>query len=168
MPSNPNSGAEIQKAFVEYDRKAILNNVIVGCLIGIVLTPSGALLDYYVYHKEFLYFLKLRLLGSLLIAIFWAIVITPFGRKHPRELGVLLAFIPSFIDSWMIYATNGAESSYYAGYNLVLLVVGLVLHWTFLESLIVVSVVTLMYVFPPACSHSECLHVQPAEQPVVS
>ncbi|HEY1719553.1 MAG TPA: ATP-binding protein [Verrucomicrobiae bacterium] len=137
---------EIQKAFIEYDRQAILNNVIVGCIIGIVLSPSGLLLDYYVYRPDFAFFLKLRLLCSLLISVFWAIVITPFGRKHPREFGVLLAFIPAFFISWMIYATNGVDSPYYAGLNLVLLVVGLVLHWTFLESLIVVSVVTVMYV----------------------
>ncbi len=137
---------EIELAFKEYDRQAILKNLAVGCLIGIVLIPSGSLLDYFVYNGQFSYFLKLRLLGSLLIALFWAIVATPFGRRHPRELGVLLAFIPAFIDSWMIYATDGADSSYYAGYNLVLLVVGLVLHWTFLESLVVVSVVTFMYV----------------------
>ncbi len=146
MLDSQNNSKEIRVAFAEYDRQAILNNVVVGCMIGIVLTPSGSLLDYFVYHRVFSYFLELRLLGSLLIAIFWAIVVTPFGRKHPRKLGVLLAFIPAAVNSWMIYVTNGADSSYYAGYNLVLLVVGLVLHWTFLESLIVVSVVTLMYV----------------------
>ena len=48
--------------------------------------------------------------------------------------------------SWMIYATTGADSPYYAGLNVVLLVVGFVLHWTFIESLVVVSIVTVMYV----------------------
>ena len=146
MREPQNNSKEIRAAFVEYDRQAILNNIIVGCMIGIVLTPSGSLLDYYVYRPDFYYFLKLRLLCSLLISVFWAIVITPFGRKHPREFGVLLAFIPASLNSWMIYATNGANSPYYASNNLVLLVVGLVLHWTFLESLVVVSLVTLMYI----------------------
>ena len=141
---------EIQKAFVEYDRKVILNNVIVGCLIGIVLMPLGTLLDFYVCHSEWVYFLKLRLTCSLLIGVFWVVVITPFGRKHPRKLGVLLAIFPAFFISWMIYATegpsSGANSPYYAGLNLVMLVVGFVLHWTFVESLAVVGLTTLMYV----------------------
>jgi len=136
---------EISKAFAEYDRQVILNNVIVGCLIGIVLMPLGTLLDYFVYRPDVIYFLKLRLLCSLLIGAFWLVVITPFGRRHPRALGVLLAFFPAFFMSWMIYATEGASSPYYAGLTVVLLVVGLVLHWTVVESLVVVGVTMLMY-----------------------
>ena len=137
---------EIREAFAEYDRRAIMYNVIVGCIIGIVLSPSGSLLDIYVFKQQFGYFLKLRLLCSLLIAFFWAIVITPFGRRHPRKFGVLLAFIPAFFICWMINKTTGVHSPYYAGLSLVLLVVGLVLHWTFVESLIVVSVIIAMYI----------------------
>lgn len=137
---------EIQKAFAEHDRKIILTNVIVGCLLGSVLMPVGTLLDYYVYPEKVFYFLRLRLLCSLLIAFFWMVVITPFGRKHPRKLGVLLAIFPAFFISWMIYSTEGSNSPYYAGLNLVILVVGFVLHWTFIESLIVVSAVISMYV----------------------
>jgi len=70
MPENITNSKEIKKAFIEYDRKAILNNVIVGCLLGAVLMPVGTLLDYFVYHKEVSYFLKLRLLCSLLIIFF--------------------------------------------------------------------------------------------------
>ena len=146
MSDSLTNSKEIQTAFAEYDRKAILNNVVVGCILGMVLMPVGTLLDYQVYRPEVYYFFKLRLFCSLLIGIFCAVVLTPFGRKHPRKLGVLLAFFPSFFMSWMIYATDGSSSPYYAGLNLVLLVVGFVLHWTVIESLIVVSVVTLMYI----------------------
>jgi signal transduction histidine kinase len=145
--SDPFSNSkEIQTAFAEYDRKAILNNVVIGCMLGTVLMPLGTLLDYYVYRPEVFYFFKLRLFCSLLIGIFWMVVTTSYGRQHPRKLGVLLAFFPAFFISWMIYATEGESSPYYAGLNLVLLVVGFVLHWTIVESFIVVSVVILMYV----------------------
>jgi two-component system sensor histidine kinase PhcS len=146
MPDTLTISKEIQSAFVEYDRKAILNNVVIGCLLGIVLMPLGTLLDYFIYKPEALYFFQLRLLCSLLIGLFWLVVRTPFGHRHPRKLGVLLAFFPAFFISWMIYATEGSKSPYYAGLNLVLLVVGFVLYWTFFESVIVVSVVMLMYV----------------------
>ena len=137
---------EIHEAFVEYDRQVILNNVIVGCMIGIVLMPLGTLLDFFVFRKDVIPFLKLRLLCSLLIGIFWMVVITPFGRRHPRALGVLLAFFPAFFMSWMIYAEKGISSPYYAGLNIVLVVVGLVLHWTVIESLVVVGGTILMYI----------------------
>lgn len=136
---------EIQQAFREYDRQVILNNIFIGCLIGVVLMPLGTLLDYYVYRQHVVYFLELRLVCSLLIGLFWLVVKTPYGRKHPREYGVLLAIFPAFFISWMIYKTTGASSPYYAGLNLVLLVVGFVLHWTFFESLAVVSIVLGMY-----------------------
>jgi signal transduction histidine kinase len=145
MPETIVHSEEIQKAFVEYDRKVILSNVQVGCFLGAILMPVGTILDFWIYKPEVFYFLKLRLLCSLLICVFWAIVITPFGRKHPRKFGVLLAMFPSFFISWMIYATTGSESPYYAGLNLVLLVVGFILHWTFTESIIAVSMVMLMY-----------------------
>src|SRR6267378_4445196 len=146
MPEPPSNAQEIRKAFVEYDRRVILNNVKVGCFLGVVLMPAGILLDYFVYRGDLIQFLKLRLLCSALIGLFWIIVISPLGRKHPRKLGVLLAMFPSFFISWMIYATNGSGSPYYAGLNLVLLVVGFVLHWTFSESLVAVSAVMLMYI----------------------
>ncbi len=44
--SDPFSNSkEIQTAFAEYDRKAILNNVVIGCLLGTVLMPLGTVLD---------------------------------------------------------------------------------------------------------------------------
>ena len=146
MPDSITQSREIREAFVEYDRQVILNNVIVGCMIGIVLMPLGTLLDYFVYRADVIPFLRLRLLCSLLIGVFWMVVITPFGRRHPRALGVLLAFFPAFFMSWMIYARGGVNSPYYAGLNIVLVVVGLVLHWTVIESLVVVGGTILMYI----------------------
>ena len=140
-----NATPEIVAAFAEYDRDVTINNIRVGCMLGIVLMPAGVLLDSFVYHDEAAYFLKLRLLCSALIAIFWFIVSSPFGRRHHREFGVTLAIIPAAFMSWMIYATNGSASPYYAGLNLVLLVVGFVLHWTFLESFAAVSLTMVMY-----------------------
>ena len=137
---------EVLRAFEENDRKVILNNISIGCLIGMVLMPLGTVLDYFVYYNQTAFFFKLRVLCSLLIALFWFVVKSPYGQKHPREFGMLLAFFPAFFMSWMIYETAGAHSSYYAGLNVVLLVVGFVLHWTFVESLIVVSFVLAMYV----------------------
>lgn len=137
--------AELRQAFEEYDRRVILNNVRVGCAIGAVLMPVGVILDYYVYRELLWDFFKLRVLCSVLIGIFWAIVVTPFGHKHPRTLGITLAMFPTFFISLMIFLKDGSQSPYYAGLNLVLLVVGFVLYWTFLESLVAVILVLLMY-----------------------
>ena len=141
---------EIRESFVDYDRRVIINNVKVGCVIGAVLMPVGLVLDYCVYGVDqpqvVWQFLGLRLLCSLLIGGLWAIVMTPLGQEHPRKLGVTLAMLPTFFIALMIYLKEGPVSSYYAGMNLVLLVIGFVLYWTFIESLVAVSLVILMYV----------------------
>ena len=87
MPDTLTSSGETEKAFAEYDRQVISNNVIVGCLIGIVFMPVGTVLDYEVYKPEVLYFLKLRLFCSFLISIFWAIVIAPLAGSIRANSG---------------------------------------------------------------------------------
>src|ERR1041385_382647 len=138
--------SEIAKAFQEYDRVATIYNFKVACALGIVLMPAGIVLDYFVYHSHLVRFLELRLISSVLIAAFLLVLLTPFAQKHYRFLGVALAMLPSSFISIMIYKTNGASSPYYAGLNLVVLVVGFVMHWTFRESFIAVTLVIGMYV----------------------
>ena len=141
------SSEEIREAFVDHDRRVIIDNIKVGCVIGAVLMPVGVVLDYCcVSEDKFWFFLQLRLLCSVLIGVFWAIVVTPLGHKHPRKLGVTLAMFPTFFISLMIYFKEGPLDPYYAGLNLVLLVIGFVLYWTFTESLVAVTLVILMYV----------------------
>lgn len=146
MPEQSNNTVEVQLAFAEKDRRDIIDRVQVGCLLGMLLMPFGHILDRFVYPDEKVLFLQLRLLCSLLIGIFWAVVVTRWGHRHPRKLGVLLAMFPSLCMTWMIYATGGSASLYYAGLNLVLLVIGFVLYWSAVESLVAVSLVLVMYV----------------------
>jgi signal transduction histidine kinase len=146
MPEHATHSGEVYQAYAEYDRKVIQFNVQVGCLIGMLLMPVGVVLDYFVYEPHLLGFLRLRLLCSLLIGVFWLIALTPFGRRQSRVLGVLLALLPAFFISWMIAVTGGSTSPYYAGLNLVLLVVGFVVNWPFAESVVSVAFVVLMYV----------------------
>ncbi|MDB6055050.1 MAG: Integral rane sensor hybrid histidine kinase [Verrucomicrobiales bacterium] len=131
--------------FQEYDQRSIIPNFKLACLLGIVLMPAGFVLDYAMYPEMALAFFKVRLLCSVLIFLFLLILLTPRGQKHQRSLGVILALLPAASIAWMIYKMDGGKSPYYAGLNLVLLVVGFVLHWTFYESLIAVSLVVLMY-----------------------
>lgn len=138
---------EIQAAFADYDRRETINNFKVACVIGMTLMPAGIVLDKSVIvdPAQAIYFLKLRLLCSLLIGLFLALLLTPLGNRHYRFQGVLLFMLPASFIAWMIYKTTGAESPYYAGLNLVLLVLAYVLHWTFRESLTAASLVIVLY-----------------------
>jgi len=152
MASDLQNSSDLEKSFRSYDQEVTINNIQLGCLLGMILMPAGVILDYFVYGpsspqgNQVPFFLNLRLACSALIGLFWIYVRTPSGREHYRELGVLLAMFPAFFISWMIGATNGAASKYYAGLNLVLLVVGFILHWTLRESFIATGSVLCMYI----------------------
>src|ERR1039458_3354586 len=145
MANTTPDSQDIQAAFAEYDRRETINNFKVACVIGMTLMPAGVVLDNFVYHQQAFYFLKLRLLSSLLIGLFLALLLTPLGHRHYRSHGITLFMLPASFIAWMIYATEGAASPYYAGLNLVLLVLAYVLHWTFRESLSAAGLVIALY-----------------------
>jgi len=142
MDSQPQ---QIKQAFEQYDREVAINNIKIGCILGMVLVPSFAIIDYSVYPKLAGEFLMVRLACSALIGIFLAILLTAFGRHYYRFFGVALVLLPASCVSYMIYRTEGAYSPYYAGLNLTMLVLGFVLRWTFRESLIAVFLVMAEY-----------------------
>jgi signal transduction histidine kinase len=137
---------EVQQAFAEYDRNVTISNFKVACVIGMILMPAGVVLDHYVYPEVMVSFLRLRLLCSVLIAFFLALLVTPFGHRYYRFLGVTLFMLPASFIAWMIYEKEGAGSPYYAGLNLVMLVLAFVLHWTFWESFCAAFLVVVLFV----------------------
>jgi signal transduction histidine kinase len=151
---------EVQQAFAEYDRNVTVNNFKVACVVGAILMPAGVVLDRAVYPGQWVPFLEARFLCSVLIASFLRVLITPFGRRNYRYFGVTLFMLPASFIAWMIFASQdskvslgGAASPYYAGLNLVMLVLAFVLHWTFLESLSAALLVIVLYVAAAAFAH---------------
>jgi len=146
MPEAINTTSpEFQEAFEANERQDRINTVKVGSALVFFLMPVGTLLDYFVYEKKVLFFLFLRLLCSGLVAIFWYLHTTPFGRRHYRYLGLAIPLLPAFFISVMIGVTNGPDSPYYAGLNLILLAASVVVHWNVRESLLSVAGVMVMY-----------------------
>src|SRR5215471_14108263 len=111
MHNNPiTTSPEIQAAFQEWDRKATINNFKLACYLGIVLMPAGAILDHFAYPLKTTEFLELRILSSVMIALFMLVLLTPFAYRNYRSLGVALAMLPSSFISLMIYRTDGPHS----------------------------------------------------------
>ena len=109
--SSPNLTPETAAAFAAYDQKATFHNLKVACILGMLLMPLGVVLDYFVYPKLVFFFLLLRMGCSFLIGLFFGIVVTPFGQRHYRKLGVVLAMFPSLSMSLMIAVKDGANSA---------------------------------------------------------
>lgn len=137
---------EFSNAWQEYDREITIRKTRLGCFFGIVMVPVFTLLDHYVYYAQTFEFFLARLLCSALMAVLYFVLGTPFGRKHYHLQGIVLLFLPSATIAWMIYMTEGSVSPYYAGLILVLMVLAVVLDWTFWQSVVCVGLVLLLYV----------------------
>ncbi len=142
--SSGNAGAptasEVRQAFVGYERDVRIRNYKVGCVLALIFVPAGVSLDYFVYPNKIWGaggFLELRLLCGLLLAGIWAALQFRPQTRFYRFLGSLVALLPLFFISWMIYDTNGSASPYYAGLNLVMLGAALLLRWTLADSIVV-------------------------------
>jgi two-component system sensor histidine kinase PhcS len=136
---------EFRAAYQEHEREMTIRKTRLGCFLGIVMVPLFGGLDHYIYPKQAFSFLLLRLLCSALMAGLYPLLATRFGRKHYHFQGVALLFLPSATIAWMIHATEGAASPYYAGLTLVLMVLAVVLDWTFLQSVVSVLLVLMLY-----------------------
>ena len=128
---------QLQAAFAAYERRVRINNYKIGCIMALIFVPAGASLDYFVYPDHLGEFLGVRFFCSALLALLWCFLQSPMGIRIYRFLGFLVAFLPLLFISWMIYRTNGPNSPYYAGLNLVMLGAAILLRWTFLDSILV-------------------------------
>ena len=148
---------EFQEAYRAHERQQRINTGKVASALVVFLMPAGVVLDLFVYEKEVVRFLWIRLFGSALGVVLWILHASSFGQRHVRWLGLPIAFVPAFCVAWMIYLKEGFDSPYYAGLNLVLLAVSVVVRWNFVESLLAVAGVTLMYLVAGAAQSSEAI-----------
>ena len=130
MKDHIHNDAEVLRSYADYEREITLKHLRVGCYMVMTLMPVGVVLDYFVYPDKLGYFFKLRLLSLVFAGAVWGVLRTWIGKEFHYFLSLMIAVIPAFFICWMIYATEGPASPYYAGLNLVLLAIALVMRWT--------------------------------------
>ncbi|MGA2868523.1 MAG: histidine kinase dimerization/phospho-acceptor domain-containing protein, partial [Verrucomicrobiota bacterium] len=128
---------EIRQAFSKDELEVWVRNYRTASLLAFIFIPAGVTLDAAVYPTHLRQFFALRLVCSGCLLFLWWLVKTPIGLRYYRLLGWIMPAMPTALISFMIYATEGSSSPYYAGLNLVLLGAAIILRWTFLDSLIV-------------------------------
>ena len=147
MENNILDNREALKAYADYERQIYVRHLEVGSYLVMALMPAGIVLDYYVYPAQLVYFFKLRMIAALLGGLIWLTLQTRLRGKVDRYLSLGLALIPAYFICWMIHITDGINSTYYAGLNLVLLSVALVMRWSADLSIAASTLVILMYFF---------------------
>lgn len=115
----------------------------VAALFGMILVPAGSTLDWFSYPEHFLPFFLLRLLVDLILLGAIALYATELGHRYVRLLTLGWLLIIQLMICYMILNTGGAQSTYYAGLNLSVLVAGVVLPSSLFE-VVLFMVATLM------------------------
>lgn len=90
----------------------------------IVLILLGMTLDYIVYPAEQAQFAWARIITSSLIAGALLVLYTETGKRHVETITFAWLMLPQIMIAWMIYATQGEASLFYAGIILSIFAVG--------------------------------------------
>src|SRR5579863_3072274 len=137
---------DIKRAYNSYTAEVRVRNSKVACVLVMALMPAGFVLDSFVYPGDVKHFLALRFLASALAFLVYLGLRRPnLAEWQSRLLCMGWYVLPAFFISWMIAATDGSTSVYYAGLNLVILAVSSVIQATLQESIIAVVLVTVMF-----------------------
>ncbi len=139
-----------REAFLANERQVRINTGKMACALVFFLMPLGVTADHFLYgdfhhHNYVGEFFKLRLLCSLSILVIWLLHYTPIARKCYPLVGMPIVVLPAFFMVLMMWKTEGADSSYYAALNLILLAVSAVGHWSIAESVLATLAVLCLY-----------------------
>ncbi|MFA7344131.1 MAG: ATP-binding protein [Terrimicrobiaceae bacterium] len=151
------SPSVLREAYERYDCHLRARYVIVADVVALVCMPAGIVLDYFVYPSKIWEFLLIRLAVDLILAAFVFSLLAGKNRTRlpvVKTLGVLSTLVVNLSFCVMIYLTEGAVSPYYAGLNLVILIMATLLPWTAFETALV-CVLSLVFYTLACFAHAE-------------
>jgi signal transduction histidine kinase len=137
--------APLLRAFRRYEDQLALDNIKRALGLGAAFMLAGWSLDLVVFPEHAWNFLLIRVACAVLLcAVFFAVGKSP-GPGLCHTASFLASLLPMASICLMIALTGGGESVYYAGLNLILVGLSLVLRWTFFNSLVIIAVCFLTY-----------------------
>lgn len=137
--------SDLMKAYADFDIDQRIRLSRVGCVLAVSLVPLFWGLDLIIYPGSATSLLWSRIICGLGVIGVFSLLFTPFGRTWIRGLGIAWALIPGMAISWMVYVNEGERSPYYAGLNLAMIAVALLMPWNAFEVAIVCLATVLMY-----------------------
>ncbi len=138
LPNTRQAMDELRQSFREYENTVALDNARRTAVFSGVFMMAAASLDWILVPERAVEFLFIRCVCALLVSlIFWMLS----RVRSPRTANLLSqgsALLPMLGISAMIAVTDGGNSSYYAGLNLVLVGASLIMRWRFWNALTMV------------------------------
>jgi two-component system sensor histidine kinase PhcS len=150
------NSSEFQAEFEEHNRREFIAAANLGTAICIPLNLLCVFMDHYMYPDKEVLFFKARVISVLATGLGWLWFKTKFGRSHPR-FEVMWFLSPQIMILWMIYSADDQFGIYYAGLNIVLLGMGLLSPWAYIQNLMISIFTLIVYLV----ISSEAEHPQP-------
>lgn len=137
--STPEQEQRLNELFQAHERDVRIANYRTCGLFAMLFMMAGCSLDWVVYGmKGVLDFLPLRIGSVAVLASVNVLLRTDWGARTHRLLGLLMGMPLVVVIAIMIALTEGADSPYYAGLNLVLLGAAVLMRWPLGDSILVV------------------------------
>jgi signal transduction histidine kinase len=127
--------ADFQTAYREQNRRDYIASATLGTVVSIPLNMFCTIMDNSMFPGKAGEFFWARVFSVLVTAAAWLWFKTPFGRTHPR-FEVAWFMSPLLMILWMLYAADAPGSPYYAGLNIIIVGMGLLSPWAYIQNLI--------------------------------
>jgi signal transduction histidine kinase len=146
----------LRAAFEAHDRDLRLRASRIAHALIAVLVPGGVVLDYLVYPELWRGFVGMRLFTGVFAGAALLLHHTRFVRDNVRWFAMLTPLMVNLAISFMVFRSEGAQSPYYAGLNLILTGIGVLMPWGFGEALLACGL-TLLFYLGACAAHGELL-----------
>ncbi|KEZ78690.1 ATP-binding protein [Salinisphaera hydrothermalis] len=136
---------EALKAWEAYDRSERIRFSKIGCILALILMPAGVSLDIFVYPGHAATFFCFRLVADAFLLVILALHFQQRGKFPAGALIFAWLSVAQIAICMMIYLTDGFASTYYAGLNLAILGMGILLPVSLIEVLIFSGMTLALY-----------------------
>ncbi len=137
--------SDIKSAYNKYNHTQWLRFSSITAIVAGSLIPIFSILDYYYYPNYFYLFLALRLTCTIAIGALWALTAT-IAQAHVKPIAIFGAILVQSMICYMVFVTEGPDSNYYAGLNLTIIAMGLILPTMLHETILYVLATLLVYI----------------------
>ena len=139
---------EFYRTYEDEKRRDYITAATWGTFVSIPLNLSCTFMDHGMYEPLAKEFFCARLISVSVTALAWFWFRTKVGRAHPQA-NIFWYSSPMLMILWMIYAANDYSrySPYYAGLNIIMLGMGLLSSWAYLQNLVTSVFVLAAYVW---------------------
>jgi two-component system sensor histidine kinase PhcS len=131
--SETSPDTSLLQAYAEFDMNLRIRQTRIITVLAITLVPLCIGLDFFVYPELLWKLFESRIFSDVFLIPLFGLLFTPWGKRHIRKICCVPPAIPAVAIAWMIYATEGTFSPYYAGMNIVLVAVLMVIPLTLWE-----------------------------------